>query len=442
MKFGIVGGGIAGLMAAHRLVQRGHQVALYEARPALGGQAGTFEAGGERLEVFYHHLFSGDTAVLGLIEEMGLGERMTWRDSKVGFYYGGHIYNFVTPMDLLRFRPISLVDRVRLGLVGMYLRRQKDWRRYEGVTAQEWIKRRAGKRNYDVVWGPLLRGKFGSRAGDVGMVWFWGKIFLRFASRGGGLAQKEKLGYLLGSFGLLTDELARRLKEAGAQIEAGRPVQRIVVEDGRATGLALADGESVPCDAVIATVPNAPFLEMAPFLPDDYAALLRKVRYQWATCLVLALKRSLSPIYWMNISDAEIPFVAAIEHTNYIEPAHYGDHHILYLSNYVEEGSPIVGMSIDEINEHYLPHLRKINPDFSPDWITDRWLFKDAAGQPVITTNYGSSIPDHRTPVPGLYLANTTQIYPEDRGLNYSVRLGEKIAELAAADSDTPAQVE
>jgi protoporphyrinogen oxidase len=438
MKYGIIGGGIAGLTAAYRLAQRGHQVALYEARSTLGGQAGTFEAGGERLEVFYHHLFSGDSDVIGLIEEMGLADRMTWRESKVGFYYGGQIYNFVTPTDLLRFRPISLIDRVRLGFVGMYLRRQKDWRRYEGVTAQEWIRRWAGKRNYEVVWGPLLRGKFGSRAGDVGMVWFWGKIFLRFASRGGGLAQKEKLGYMLGSFGLLTDELERRRRDAGVQVETGRPVQRIVVEDGRATGLTLSDGESVPCDAVIATVPNASFLEMAPFLPDDYAALLKSVQYQWATCLVLALRQSLSPIYWLNISDPEIPFVGAIEHTNYIEREHYGGHHILYLSNYVEASSPIVGMSIDEVSEHYLPHLKKINPDFSLDWIVDRWLFKDAAGQPVITTNYGASIPDHRTPVPGLYLANTTQIYPEDRGLNYSVRLGEKIAGLVTEESARP----
>ncbi len=435
MKYGIIGGGIAGLTAAYRLAQKGHQVALYEARSTLGGQVGTFEVDGGRLEVFYHHLFSGDGDVTGLIEEMGLADRMTWRESKVGFYYGSQIYNFVTPMDLLRFRPISIIDRVRLGFVGMYLRRQKDWRRYEGVTAQEWIRRWAGKRNYEVVWGPLLRGKFGSRAGDVGMVWFWGKIFLRFASRGGGLAQKEKLGYMLGSFGLLTDELERRLKDAGVQVETGRPVQRIVVEDGRATGLALSDGESVPCDAVIATVPNASFLEMAPFLPDDYAALLKSVQYQWATCLVLALKQSLSPIYWLNISDPEIPFVGAIEHTNYIEREHYGGHHILYLSNYVEASSPIVGMNIDEVSEHYLPHLKKINPDFSPDWIADRWLFKDAAGQPVITTNYGASIPDHRTPVPGLYLANTTQIYPEDRGLNYSVRLGQKIADLVAGAS-------
>lgn len=434
MNVGIIGGGIAGLTAAYRLQQLGHQVAVYEARPFLGGQAGTFEVGGERLEVFYHHLFRSDTHVISLIDEMGLGERLSWRDSKVGFYYGGRVYDFVTPMDLLRFRPVSLVDRVRLGLVGLYLRRQKDWRRFEGVTAREWIRRWAGKRNYEVVWGPLLRGKFGSRADDVGMVWFWGKIFLRFASRGGGVAQKEKLGYLMGSFGLLTDELSRRLREGGARLETGRPVEQIVVQDGRASGVRLAGGETALHDAVIATVPNGPLLQMAPYLPDSYAALLQKVQYQWATCLVLALKESLSRIYWMNISDPEIPFVGAIEHTNYIEPSHYGGKHILYLSNYVEESSPVTGMSIEEISAHYLPHLTKINPAFSPDWVTERWLFKDPAGQPVITTNYGGSIPDHRTPVPGLYLANTTQIYPEDRGLNYSVRLGETIARLVSDD--------
>ena len=433
MKYGIVGGGIAGLTAAYRLQQQGHEVSVFEARPFLGGQAATFECGGSRLEVFYHHLFSGDSDVIGLIDEMGLGDRLSWRESKVGFFHGGRIYNFVTPGDLLRFSAVSLIDRVRLGLVGVYLRRQKDWHRYENVTAEQWIKRWAGKRNYDVVWGPLLRGKFGSRAADVGMVWFWGKIFLRFASRGGGVSQKEKLGYLMGSFGLLVDELARRLTEAGARVESNRAVERVLTENGRTSGLQLAGGETVPCDAVIATVPNPAFLEIAPFLPDDCANLLRKVQYQWACCLALTLKHSLSPIYWLNMSDPEIPFVGAIEHTNYIEPAQYGGLNVLYLSNYVEDGSPIVGMNVDELTNHYLPHLKKINPQFSPDWVIDRWLFKDAAGQPLITTNYSASIPSHQTPVPGLYLANTTQIYPEDRGLNYSVRLGEKIASLVTA---------
>jgi protoporphyrinogen oxidase len=157
------------------------------------------------------------------------------------------------------------------------------------------------------------------------------------------------------------------------------------------------------------------------------------VQYQWASTLVLTLKQSLSPIYWLNISDPEIPFVGAIEHTNYIEPAQYDGLNVLYLSNYVEDSSPVVGMNIDEMSDYYLPHLTKITPAFSRDWIVDHWLFKDPAGQPVITTHYGDSIPPHETPVPGLYLANTTQIYPEDRGLNYSVRLGDKIASMVTA---------
>ncbi len=433
MKVGIVGGGIAGLTAAYRLTQKGQEVVLFEARPQLGGQAGTFDIGGNRLEVFYHHLFSGDGDVIGLIDEMGLADRLSWRESKVGFYHKGRIYPFVTPGDLLRFSAVSPIDRVRLGLVGVYLRRQRDWHRYENVTAQDWIRKYAGKRNYDIVWGPLLRGKFGSRAGDVSMVWFWGKIFLRFASRGGGVSQKERLGYLMGSFGLLNDALADRSRRAGARVEAGRPVERIVVEEGRARALELGGGERVDCDAVIATVPNTAFLQIAPFLPDDYAAPLRRVQYQWASTLVLTLKHSLSPIYWMNISDPDIPFVGAIEHTNYIEPAQYNGLNILYLSNYVEDSSPVVSINIDEICDYYLPHLTKINPAFSRDWIIDRWLFKDPAGQPVITTNYGATIPPHETPVPGLYLANTTQIYPEDRGLNYSVRLGDKIASIVAS---------
>ena len=157
-------------------------------------------------------------------------------------------------------------------------------------------------------------------------------------------------------------------------------------------------------------MPNAAFLEIAPFLPDDYAGLLKKVQYQWASALVLSLKQSLSPIYWLNISDPEIPFVGAIEHTNYIEPAQYGGLNILYLSNYVEDTSPVVGMSIDEICDYYLPHLTKINPAFSRDWIVDRWLFKDPAGQPVITMHYGDSIPSHRDagarPLPGQHDAD------------------------------------
>jgi protoporphyrinogen oxidase len=434
MKVGIMGGGVAGLAAAHRLTQEGHQVALYEAEPTLGGLVRTFEVGGGRLECFYHHLFSTDTAVIDLIDELGLSDSLVWRDSKVGFYHGGRIYDFVTPLDLLRFTPVSVLDRIRLGLGGLYLRRQKNWRRYESVTAKEWIIRHVGQRNYDVVWGPLLRGKFGTAHDQVGMVWFWGKIFLRFASRRGGPSQREQLGYLMGSFGAMVDELARRIRTAGAVVETQRPVERVLVEDGRAVGIQVAGGEQVACDAVIAAVSSDALLKLVPALAAEYEQRLRSVQWQSALCLILSLRQSVSRIYWMNISDPEIPFIAAIEHTNFIEREHYAGHHLLYLSNYLEPTSPLLRMGIDELCDLYLPHLRKLNPDFSPDWIEDRWLFQAPAAQPIITMHYSEKIPEHRTPIPGLYLANMAQIYPEDRGQNYSIRMGEQVAQMAVED--------
>jgi protoporphyrinogen oxidase len=202
MKVAIVGGGVAGMTAAYRLMQAGHQVELYEAAPALGGLVRTFETKGDPLEAFYHHIFTTDTVIVDLINELGLGSKLTWIDSKVGFFRGGRIWPFVTPKDLLGFKPLPLVDRIRMGLVALYLRRQSNWHGYEEVTAWEWLRKYAGQKVLDVVWGPLLRGKFADQAEEVAMAWLWSKIHLRFASRGDGAKQQEKLGYMLGSFGV------------------------------------------------------------------------------------------------------------------------------------------------------------------------------------------------------------------------------------------------
>ena len=443
MKVGVIGGGVAGMAAAYRLIQAGHKVALYEASPFMGGLVRTFEVGGGRLESFYHHIFSTDTTVAGLIEELGLGDQLEWRDSRVGFYHGGKLYDFVTPLDLLRFSPMPFVDRIRMGLAAVYLRRQNDWHRYESITAADWIRRYMGKGAYDAVWGPLLRGKFGDAYEELSMAWLWSKIHLRFASRKGGPAQKEQLGYLRGSFGVYIDELERRLRASElAEINTGRAVREVIVEEGRARGLLLDGGERVDCDAVIACMPAHVFAKLAPQLPPDYGEKLTGTRWQSALCYIMALKRPLTDIYWLNISDDEIPFIAAVEHTNFIERERYGGYHVVYLANYLHPEHPFLGMEIDELEREYLPHLTKINPEFSPDWIAERWLFKGPYAQPIVTTGYRDKIPEHRTPVPGLYLATMSQIYPEDRGQNYSIKMGEQVAALAVEDwEQSPARV-
>jgi protoporphyrinogen oxidase len=440
MKVAIVGGGIAGLTAAFRLIQGGHEAALYEAGPELGGLVRTFDVRGEPLEAFYHHIFTTDTTIIRLAEELGLGERLVWKDSKVGFYHKGRLWPFVTPLDLLRFSPLPLIDRVRLGLAGLYLRRQDDWHRYEQITAWEWLRRYVGQKGLDVVWGPLLRGKFADQAEDVAMAWLWSKIHLRFASRKTGVSQKEQLGYMRGSFGVLIHELEKRVRAGGAHIETSQPVQRITVKDGRASGLVLSDGREVEADAVIACVPSERFLPIAPDLGPEYERRVKAARWQWALCYVVALKESLSPIYWLNISDPDTPFIAVVEHTNFVEKERYGGVNLVYLSNYLTPNHPWFSLSDEELDDLYLPHLTKFNPAFTRDWVVDRWVFKGPNAQPVIRRHYRDDLPDHRTPVPGLYLANMQQIYPEDRGQNYSIRMGEQVAQMAVDDAETRAK--
>ena len=206
---------------------------------------------------------------------------------------------------------------------------------------------------------------------------------------------------------------------------------------GRVTGVRLADGSLEPCDAVIATVPSSVFERLLPEgLPRDeaFVELLRAVRYQWASVLMLELDRPLSDFYWLTMTDPDCPFVVAVEQTNLVPAERYGGRRVVYFSNYTEPGDAVLDLSADELLTHYEPWIRRINPRFERSWVLDRHAFVDRAGQPIVDYRYHETIPPHRTPVMGLYLANTTQIYPEDRGQNYSIRMGRRVARLAIAD--------
>ena len=436
VRIGIIGGGYAGLTAAYELQKHGYAVTVLEKYGTWGGQAATLSLLDTRIEYFYHHLFGSDTHVLGLMDELGIGDQLRWIESKVGWFSDGHIYDLVSPLDLIRFGPLSLVNRIKLGLMYLYLPRINDWRSLERITARDWILRYMGREIYDQFWGPLLRGKFGDMADQVSMTWLWGKIKVRGSSRQGASA-KELLAYPEGSFEIITQALVDHLQAKGAVLRLNHEAIGLTTDPDNArkvTGVVTKKG-TFPFDVVIATVPGYTLLDIAPPTMDEaYASILRSVHYQAAVVLLLASKHSLSRIYWMNIADRTMPYVGVIEHTNYVPPSEYQGRHLIYVSNYLEQDDPRFRMKASELFDLYLPHLKRINPAFDADWIEQKIVLRAKAGQPVITCNYSQRIPDHRTPIEGLYLANTLQIYPEDRGTNYSVRLGQTISGIVHKD--------
>ena len=437
MKVGIIGGGALGLAAAYELGLQGHQAHVFERAPFLGGQASTFNVNGGRLEKGYHHLFRSDTDMVELIHELGLGHKLSWIESKVGLFYANKVWNFGSPKDLLAFKPLSVLDRFRLGAATFYLQKTQNWRKFEAVTAKEWLEKRIGQQSYRVVWEPMLRGKFGKHYDKVSMAWLWGKIYLRVSSRDA-IWSREKLGYPMGSFGEIFDVLAKKIEQIGGEIRTSVGVKRIVVEDGRATGVELDIPGNSPeenrYDAVLATTPSYIFTRLVPPLPIRFQEKLTNVTYLSAVLAILVLNRPLTSKYWLNIADRSIPFVGVIEQTNFVDTSLYGGKHIVYLTNYPSPDDPIYKMGAEELLEKYLPHLVRINPAFDRSWVHDYYHHKVDAAQPIIGVNYGQRIPEVRTPIKSLYLANTTQIYPEDRGTNYSVRLGRRAARMILED--------
>jgi protoporphyrinogen oxidase len=448
VRIAVLGAGVCGLTAAHRLARAGHAVDVYERWPGLGGQAATFDVGdGHRLERYYHHLFTSDRHIAALFAELGMPDAIEWRPSSVAFFARGALHPFVTPLDLLRFRPLSPLARVRMGAAALALQRfAADRAPYEGITARAWIERRMGRQAWEEVWGPLLRGKFGERADQIAMVWLWSKLRLRRSVKGEDVRQ-ERLGYPRDSWEPLFDALVASIEGAGGRVMTDRPAARLSRGDGGLLVHAGARGSyraghdpraftaetSERYDRVLATVPNDVFAGLldpglAAEVGEAYIARTRSIEYFSALCLLLELDRQFSPYYWTNVADRALPFVGLIEHTNFIEPERYGGRRFLYVANYLPHGHELLDLDATELLARYAEGLRAVNPSFSPAWVKRAWRFSEPAAQPIVTVGYADRIPPLRTPAAGLVLANTTQVYPEDRGTNYAVRLGEQAA--------------
>lgn len=428
----IVGAGLAGLTAALRLTQAGYRVRLFERYPKPGGLARALEIGGEPLEAFYHHIFTTDTDYVDFAAELGLDGEIEWLPSKMGIWTDGRLWDFGTPMSLLRFKPMRLVDKLRFGLSTLLLQRQRDPAPFESVTAAEWIRRHQGEAAWRTIWGPLFHQKFAEDAETVAMVWLWRKISLRGGSRSES-GMGERLGYMRGSFVRLVEELAKRVESGGGSFHLSEEVRRIETDGDGFSVITRRQTFSADKVLVAASVPD--HLAVAgELLPDEERSSLERLRATGALCTILELSESLTPYYWLNIADPDMPFGGLIEHTNYIPAERYGGRILLYISNYLFTDHPMFSAPKSQVIETYLPHLKRVNPAFDESWVLASHHFRADYGQPVVTTGYRDLIPAMRTSVPGLYLCSMAQIFPEDRGQNYAIAYGKKVAKLMIED--------
>jgi len=426
----VIGGGFTGLSAAYELARRGAAVTVLEENEDVGGMAGGLKINGRHLDKFYHHFFNSDEHLIGLAGELGLGAELRYTPTKTSIYINGRFYKLSTPLDLLRFGPLGLADRIRLGMVVLRAKRLTDWRPLESETAEEWLVSRCGRRVYSVLWEPLLRAKFGLLAREVSAVWFWNKLALRGGSRN--KAGSEVLGYFRDGFGSFAQAITDKIKEFGGKVLTGKPAKSLIIENGFMRGVRTPDG-TIEARAVIATA-------ALPIIADllggsaatEYINGLGRIKYLANVCLVLELSRPLSDIYWLCINDLDVPFTVVVEHTNLMPAKAFGGRHIVYLSKYLEPDNGVYKMSGKELLEFSAAPLKRIFSGFEREQILGYHVFKDAYAQPIIERHYSKLICPTETPVKGLYIATMAQVYPQDRGVNYAVQQGRQAAKTVA----------
>lgn len=414
MRIAIIGAGFTGLTAAYQLSQSGYQVVVFEKESQVGGLAGGFKEKEWQwpLEKFFHHFFVSDQTAKNLIHELGLDHQLFYLRPRTSIYKRGKISQFDSPLSLLTFPHLSILEKIKVGSTLAYLKIIPSWQPLEKVSASSWLTKTMGKNAYQVLWQPLIQGKFGQFADQVSMAWFWARIKKR----------SVKLGYLEGGFQVLINSLREKIEKNGGQVFLNHEVKNL--------------NDLKDFDQIIVTTPVEAFLKIAAGLPKDYQNRLRKLKMLGALNLVLVLKEKFltDGTYWLNINEPNFPFVAVVEHTNFVDPKSYASQQLVYVGGYYPQNHRYFKMKKGQIFKEWLPFLQKINPGFGLSSVIGLQSSVAFHAQPVIPLNYAKIIPRFKTPIPHVYLANMQMVYPWDRGTNYAIELGKKVANEVSQD--------
>ena len=429
-KIAIIGAGFGGMAAAYDLAKARHKVTIYEAEDYVGGLASGFKEPHWDwwVEKYYHHWFASDRHMLGLIRELGWEDKVLFPRPYTVMFHEGKFYPFDSILKAILFPGLGWgVDKIRFGLVGLYLRLTNNWRPLEQFTVDAWMRKWAGDKVYELMWQPLVVGKFGERYyKQVTMAWMWARL----------KARTTRLGTFEGGFQNFADMFADRLREMGVEIRLQTPVTRIEREAGSSQVSVRSEVTEVYDQALVTLSPEA-MTRLVPSLPEEYLHGLRSMKSMGAVVMVLALEHQLSEegYYWYNLpKSAGYPFLALVEHTNYVGAEHFGGDRIVYMGDYLEPEHEFFRLSQEELLERFLPALKKFNPKFERDWVRKAWLFRTGYAQPVPRVGHSQNIPPIATPVEGVYFASMSQVYPWDRGTNFAVEIGRRAARMMSSE--------
>ncbi len=434
MKVAIIGAGYGGMSAAYDLARNGCRVTIFEAAEKTGGLASGFKEPhwDWSVEEYYHHWFASDSHMLGLIDELGLTHKVIFPRPYTVLFHQGKWYPFDSIPQALMYPGLGWgIHKVRFGLVGLYLRLSNNWQALEKVTADAWIRKWAGQKVYQQMWEPLLVGKFGPYYRSVNMAWFWARLH----------ARTTRLGTYRGGFQAFADDFVARLAQLGVQIHYNTRIDSITPNQ---KGFEVRGTTSQPAgspgsqfqdrfEQVLVTTSPQLMAKMVPDLPSAYLQGLLDLKSMGAVVMTLSVKHPLSEqgYYWFNIpKDAGFPFLAVVEHTNFVSSQHFGGDHILYCGDYLETGHEYFSLGDQDLLARFIPGIQRINPAFSPDWINKIWVHRTRYAQPVPLVGHSRHIPAIQTPLTGLFFASMSQVYPWDRGTNFAVEIGRRAAKL------------
>ena len=432
----IIGAGFTGLTTAYRMAKKGYSVTLFEKTDRLGGLVSSFKLEGQNLERAYHFLYKTDQDIIELVEELNIREKLHFYNSSLATYYAGKLYPMMTPLDLVRFTPLSFLNRIRAGMVVLYLQYVKNWQKFTKITAYDWLLKWAGSHVTEIIWEPLLRGKFHDFYSKIAMSWLWARIRVRANSKEKGDAT-EKLGYFEGGFQIFIDVIVNQLKKYKVEIKTGVDIKSINSSQTDKNPSLTIEGKTFKFDRIVATIPSHGFADLIrhnPSLPEKYIQKLQSIDYLGAVVLVFASNQDLSKYYWHNINDTNKSFLVFLSLTKLVGTQRYNGKHIYYIGVYVPHEHRYFNIPDTSVKQEWFNDLKEILPDFDEEQVTESFIFRYKYAQHIVGLDYNSKIPDYRTPLSGLYLANFSQIHPDDRGTNYSVREANKLADLIDLD--------